>query len=323
MLFIYIKPCIYLYIRVYKWLITFSKHGDSTMESHYLYLTNTAGRNVFTGNTSSAFENLIHPLSLDRSVEYEVGLANFLYPSLYYTLEAGNADYAMTVVSECHDRGQTHNLENMTYIPGFSVLGKPTNMDTLVKKINRDFYNKFRSTYGEEIADKYLSEKEILSYDETHDRCRVQHTYAPKSDIYMCDLSITFSRRLARILGFVEGRRYAFFISTPDEGRDARRDTRRDNLARASPRYDGGVDFIYIYSDIVAPSRFGHDLVNILDAFAIRGSTAHKSSQPILYKPLLHREITSVAIKILDQDGFEVAFENDHALTIILHIRAK
>ena len=314
------------YKGVYGVVVTFSKHRDVTMDSHYLYLSNTAGQSVFTSNTSSAFENLIHPLSLDKDVTWEVGVANFLHPSEVYLVEADNAEYGIQVVIECQNASETHDFESMTYIPSFSVLGSPKSIDILLRRLNRDFYNRFKATYGETVADRYMPEQNLLAIDETSSRCRVVHTYAPEGNnalAYICDLCVIFAPRLARTLGFDETRRYPFFMSNqPPDAREAKRD-RRDNLARAVARLDGGVDYVYIYSDIVAPSRFGHKLVNILDAFAIRGSTSHKGSQPILYKPLLHRELSSVAIKVLDQDGRDVAFEKDHALTVILHIRPK
>jgi len=55
-------------------------------------------------------------------------------------------------------------------------------------------------------------------------------------------------------------------------------------------RTDGGVDFIYVYSDIVVPCRFAGQQVNILDAFAWRGSST-KGYTPTVYKQLLNKVI--------------------------------
>ena len=61
------------------------------MESHHIYVTSTADGEIYP-NTSCSFTNNIQTLTLDKDVEYEVGLLNVLLPRQYYIVKTGEPE---------------------------------------------------------------------------------------------------------------------------------------------------------------------------------------------------------------------------------------
>lgn len=73
----------------------FTHHTPSKWKQKriYIYITSFALSNVYPNNTSSAaFANAIQPLHLDPSLEYEIGLANVLYPRDIYAITPDHSE---------------------------------------------------------------------------------------------------------------------------------------------------------------------------------------------------------------------------------------
>ena len=122
-----------------------------------------------------------------------------------------------------------------------------------------------------------------------------------------------FASGIAEVLGFRTDTQYKFHrsdIST--EG------IRNSNIV--SPLK--GVDYLYVYSDIVQPTYFGGQLVNILDCFVLESAT-NKGLNNVVYRPLNNHLINSISITVLDQLGRPIFFENQSVITCIVHIREK
>ena len=83
-----------------------------------------------------------------------------------------------------------------------------------------------------------------------------------------------------------------------------------------------GVDYMYLYTDVIQPSNFGGQLVNILDCFTLDNS-GNKGIHSTLYKPLKNTYIDQISIIISDQNGRKINFKEDSTLTCVLHIRPK
>ena len=83
-----------------------------------------------------------------------------------------------------------------------------------------------------------------------------------------------------------------------------------------------GVDYMYLYTDIIQPSNFGSQLVNILDCFTLDNG-GNKGIHNTLYKPLKNSYIDQISIIISDQNGKKINFKEDSTLTCVLHIRPK
>ena len=73
---------------------------------------------------------------------------------------------------------------------------------------------------------------------------------------------------------------------------------------------------------MVQPTRFGGQLVSILDAFTLTLGGVKAYSNEI-YKTISKSHIDSISIKLRDQHGRRVLFAKTDSVTIALHIRPK
>ena len=89
-----------------------------------------------------------------------------------------------------------------------------------------------------------------------------------------------------------------------------------------SPSPCCGVDYIYLYTDIIQPINFGGQLVNVLDCFTLQNG-GNKGIHNSVYKTLNTQFIDQISIFISDQKGQHIHFLEDTTLTCVLHIRPK
>jgi len=294
-------------------------------DNQYIYITSSASKDVFPQNTSHAFENAISPLMLDPSTDYEVALVNFLYPKNYYSIIANDDDFSIQFLSVCDNSAHPMLVNLFNYVPKFNMLGHAREAKIMVDLINEDIARQIRSVLDRDAVNKYIPQGRILIYDREVDRCRIE-TYVQgvgEENDNRChpDMGVRFSPRMARILGFSENKIYRFYVPRTVPV-DYKWYLYNHSVGVRPPRNDGGVDFVYVYSDIVAPCRFAGQQVNILDAFALQGSST-KGYTPTLYKQLLSKTLNSVGVHITDQNGYPIVFEEGHSVTLILHIRPR
>ena len=127
--------------------------------------------------------------------------------------------------------------------------------------------------------------------------------------LYLC-----FSPKLSKILGFDPNERYQIFKNSlrwmESEKIVAPRLFQTHNL----------IDYFLVYSDIVHPTRFDKQQVNILDAISVGNVTA-KNKAVLIYTPLQSNIIENVTVIITDQVGDDVHFEDGNSVTLVLHIK--
>jgi len=326
----YSLSLIILYIFVIKGEIidaTLSLSSTSTMETdnQYIYISSTASKDVFPHNTSYAFENVISPLMLDPSMDYEVALVNFLHPKNYYSIIANDNDFSIQFISVCDNSAHPIMIDMFKYVPKFSMLGHAREPKIMIDMINKDITEQIAPILGVDAIQKYMPQGRLLIYDWETERVRVEiivHAVGDGREA-RChpDMAVRFSPRLAHILGFSEKKIYRYYVPRTVSV-DYKWLLYNQNVSMRPPRNDGGVDFIYVYSDIVVPCRFAGQQVNILDAFALQGSST-KGYTPTLYKQLLNKTLNSVGVRITDQNGYPIVFEEGRSITLILHIRSR
>lgn len=83
-----------------------------------------------------------------------------------------------------------------------------------------------------------------------------------------------------------------------------------------------GVDYMYVYTDIVQPTVFGGELVNILDCFTLESGKG-KGIHNTVYKALNTNILEQISIIITDQNGRRIHFNNGSSVTCVLHIRPR
>lgn len=89
-------------------------------------------------------------------------------------------------------------------------------------------------------------------------------------------------------------------------------------MASRPPGSDGGIESINMYTDIKS-CRFGSQQVNILDAFALQGSSNKGYTHTLSLINKLQKQTNSTAIRISGKDGYPVVFKEGRSATAILH----
>lgn len=304
------------------------KDTDNT----YLYISSIASGDTFPGNTSSEFENRILPIQLNPNREYEIALSNILFPKYFYSIRTGDKScgvefYARVMQSDFED--YEYNL--YTYIPERNMISNfnEKNIISLVKGINNQIMRELQVILGDSYKN-FFPFSEIIYFDTDLDRVVVNELIiSPNKNLLYTDIIIKFAPHIAFILGFQTDYRYTIFFQTfGDEvsvPSDASNDLKIEPLKLIAPRPsrpDAGNDYLYIYSDVISPTRFGNQIVNILDAIPLPHDVTSKGVNPIMYKPVAtSSNIQSIAIKITNQNGKPIYFEEGHSVTCVLHIR--
>ena len=83
-----------------------------------------------------------------------------------------------------------------------------------------------------------------------------------------------------------------------------------------------GVEYMYVYTDIIQPSNFGNQMVNILDCFTLDNGP-NKGIHNTIYKPLKNPYIDQISVRISDQNGRDINFKEGTTVTCVLHVRPK
>ena len=84
----------------------------------------------------------------------------------------------------------------------------------------------------------------------------------------------------------------------------------------------GDVQSVLVYTDQVMPSRYAGQSINVLDTFSLdRGIT--KGVQPVAYKQLKSKQMETISIKLTDQSGRRIVFQENYTVTCLIHIKPK
>ena len=288
------------------------------MESHHIYITSTADGEIYP-NTSTSFTNNIQTLTLDKDVEYEVGLLNVLLPRQYYIVKSGEPECSIHLecglklapegsAIETRTLSGSINVNILSNDTGYLLLCVNNIITTLLKEMLDGDKHIFLSYF-----------KEVLAVNPTNDHLSLicYNGYHPT----VVFIKVSFDARLAHILGFVPNTGYALFSSL--------RVHEEPKTPSLVPRYghapllkNGDAQCVLFYTDLVNPSRYAGKNVNILDAFSLSGGLT-KGVHPTIYKSLKSKVIDSISIKLTDQKGRPMHFEEGYPVTCLLHIRPR
>ena len=88
------------------------------------------------------------------------------------------------------------------------------------------------------------------------------------------------------------------------------------------PSSTSGLEYIIINTDIVERTPFGGQKVNVLDILS-HDSLKTRSHHSIVYYKLNTKILSTISIKIVDQNGQDIAFKDYTSTICVLRIRAK
>lgn len=288
------------------------------MESHHIYVTSIADGEIYP-NSSTSFTNNIQTLTLDKDVEYEVGLLNVLLPRRYYIVKPGEPECSIhlecgirqTPDSEAIERRTLSKAinDNILYnATGYLLMCVNGIITTLIKEMV-DGYNYHLLAYS----------REVLAFSSANDHLTLfcYNGYHPQ----VVFIKVSFDARLAQVLGFVPNLGYVVFSSLGTH--EKQKNPVLVPLHGHAPLLrNGDVQCVLIYTDLVNPSRYAGKNVNILDAFSLSGGLT-KGVHPTIYKSLKSKVIDSISIKLTDQKGRPMHFEEGYPVTCLLHIRSR
>ena len=281
-----------------------------------VYLTSLGSLDLYPNNNSCAFTNeLVSPIQLDSNKEYEVGILSFLSPKRVPIINRGDPRCGVKIFVTSPE-GDVHKSN---FTPKRSILS--LNMESILKAINDDIVSWLRMYLGLYKIDELIPNKEVLDWDGTNviiNRTTVNprdfENLSPYIKEYINNIAISFNSQIGQLLGFPPNQHYPIFqiveeLNSPIVN---------PNL----PQPTNGIEYVYIYCDIVQPTPFGGKLTNILDCFNFH-TGFDKSVKNIIYRPLNVKYISSISLIISDQLGREINFTEKSSITAVLHIREK
>ena len=280
---------------------------------HTVYLTSTGGLDVFPNNNPCEFVNRLSvPITLDPNYEYEIGPVSVLYPTEYYATVGNQYKNKITFHTKYREIAKIHTY---SYTIKNNILAD--DIERLLYCINNEIKLRLMVYFDVHYA-KVFSRSEIFYWDKYKRRVGVHYTGGPRSietrrkgDIE--HVTMAMGEGIANVLGFRTNSLYSVrgddheMIST---------------ISTTPINEKLGVDYMYLYTDVIQPSNFGSQLVNILDCFTLDNG-GNKGIHNTLYKPLKNSYIDQISIIISDQNGRKINFKENSTLTCVLHIRPK
>ena len=281
---------------------------------HTLYLTSSDSLDVFPNNTPFKFVNrLASPITLDPNYDYEIGLVSILYPNEYYAIIGNEYKNNLTFYTKMYD---VPELQKYSYIVQDNIpAGNP---EKLVHMLNKEITARLKVYYQSNYSKIFPSGK-IFFWDDYEKKVGIHYTAISedklnnlrKGDIEKVKLHMEHG--MANILGFHSSTLYTIL------GEDQQL---KSSISITTIDQKFGIDFMYVYTDIIQPTNFGSQLVNILDCFTL-DKGGNKGIHNTLYKPLKNSYIDQISIIISDQNGKPIYFKHDSTVTCVLHIRPK
>ena len=279
---------------------------------HIMYLSSSGSLDIYPNNKPNAFTNrLAAPISLNTNLSYEIGLASILYPDEYYAIVSGDNNF--TIELKTTQNGQptyTHAI-----LMEKSILAG--SMNKIIKVINKNLIEGMNNYYYDFFPHLVNEDKIILTWNKNEGRCEIICKYEAKPDHKqigdVVQIDMYMNSGIANILGFKSQEPYTIFSIFHKY---------KNVSSTLPPTAQCGVDYMHLHTDIIEPTNFGGQLVNILDCFTMKGAN-YRGIHNTIYKPLNTHYIDQISIYTTDQNGRPIPFREESTLTCVLHIRTK
>ena len=280
-------------------------------DEYTVYLTSIGCKDIYPENSPCKFVNkLCTPIILSNDSEYEVGLVSVMYPIQYYAILSEDDQFRIFLRTRYHNNNDEEVLHEYTYKPNINVIAG--DMQKLVTVLNDDLIHELKVYFDVRLA-KFVKRGRIFRWDDTQKKIALQYV---KGDSFkkgeVQTIHIGFSGKDASLLGFRSDTEYIIYGKNKANG----------SVSFTFPSENCGVDYLYIYSDIIHPSPFAGRLVNILDCFHVDNGR-NKGMHNTLYKAINTKILDQISIIITDQNGRKINFSENSSVTCVLHIRRK
>ena len=283
-----------------------------------VYLSNR-NKDIYKDNTVQSFTNNINPpIILDDSSTWEVALTSCLLgyeqlPFNTFIKKKFTIDITTSKIISIRDNSEFKRESNLTTIEFQSDLF----FNKSPEKIYKDIIEFIRIKLNKSAA-------YVRNYISIHDGHIVLILRTSKSIISsgpftnLTKLTMNLNKHMQQFLGLNDSKYTLFEVDTSSSGIPKTIiSSKKISLKVEEPNY------IMIYSDIIQPSRFGSQFINILDIvpFGTTISIDRKLNQ-ISYKNLNKSIINDISILIQDPT-FKLMENESENCVLSLHFRKK
>ena len=274
-------------------------------DDFYIYLSSEANKNEFKENNSSAFTNIIRP-TIQLQDSYDVGVENIIFSPKVKNIVKNDQQYKIELSFMFSNGEDGYDLVGIfTYVPTKDIIFD--NIQDIIAFLNYDF-KKFLLE-NDVIEETFVP---IFSYDYFKRIVRWSPlTWTPKYSLFEFNTDTTtlysarwkFSPGMCSVLGILQ----------------AEQNTRTP-ICHLSPIIPNVIDYIFLYTDIVRPTNFGGQIVNLIDIVPMK-NVYSKCGAKTLYKSVSSLIIDSISMKLSDKNGKTIDFEDDVNIVVVLHFK--
>lgn len=278
-------------------------HHRAAMEDFYVYLSSGANVEEFKQNKNTKFTNIFKP-ELDLRGEYDVGLENVYFKPDIVRVNKADEKYKISVCVYEFD-----NLDNTIYdgcwdyVPEHDLLG--SNLKDFIANFNLDLT-------------RFLVQNKVVD---------------PKSPTKIVkikgDNRIVFSRikylnkkeeTASIVVGWMLNIGWKNVLGLENVGLE------RENVHIHTPtcpfpaKLPQPANWLYIYTDAIEPSSLGGQMVDLLGIVPMNHVQA-KNTALTIYKRVRKSQIRDISIKVTNENGDPVHFEDGVELLLVLHFK--
>ena len=279
---------------------------------HTIYSTSSGSLDIFPSNKSCRFiSRLVAPIMLDPNYDCEIGLVSILYPNEYYAIVGNQYKNTLTFFTKMNG---IPDIEKYSYTLQNNI--PAGDIENLIYCINNEIKLRLIVYYDRNCAQ--IFKRGNLFYWDRY-KYKVGMHYIPIPQLRVLkrrdveNVMLHMGEGVVEVLGLCSNTAYPIF------GDDYERS---NTISELFINQKCGVDYMYLYSDIIQPTNFGNQLVNILDCFML-DNCGDKGTRNKLYKPLKNSYTDRISIIISDQNGRVINFKEESTLTCVLHICPK
>ena len=274
-------------------------------DDFYIYLSSEANKGEFKNNNPSSFTNIIRP-TIQLQDSYDVGVENIIFSPKVKNIVKNDDRYKIDLSFLITNGDENHeSLAKFTYVPTKDIISQ--NLQDVVAFLNYDF-KKFLLA-NEVIEDSFAP---IFAYDYIKRIVRwTPVRWSPNYNLFQLNsdshtlytANWKFSSLMCSVLGVLQPEQN---VHTP--------------VCEVTPTIPNLIEYIFLYSDIVRPSNFGGQTVNLLDIIPMK-TTYSKCGAKTLYKTISKLIIDGISMKLTDKNGDMIKFQDDVNIVIVLHFK--
>lgn len=245
-------------------------------------------------------------------MKYEVGLMNVQFPRIYYGLIKDDIDSRLSFYKM---EGDEKKILFTVVTPLEGILAGDINeviriMNSLVeKRMLFLFRDRYKNYFDEDTPFFTLKANNFI-------HLAYKYKLYPEGKLPEKPflIYVKFGSRIADALGFMSDTMYEIF------GEHTIANT--CNRAPLPVDPNAGVQHIIMYSDIVRPSPYADQQVNVLDIFPLT-SDGTKGFHNIVFKELKTCTLDEISIKMTDQLGRDIGFPDSMSVSCTLKVKVR